>query len=154
MNIDKMFESKNFKRFFIGMVIAIAILLIFEAGESVGFHKARFSYRWAENYQQNFGGGMMGRGGMMGIAGGFSGRDYINTHGIFGPIIKIDGNTIIIKDKDNTEKTITVSSKTTIRKGMQNAAINDLKVDDNITVIGSPNDQGQIEAKFIRLFNY
>ena len=47
----------------IGVAIFVVIVLIFGAGMFVGGMKARFSYRWAENYHENFGGP---RGGFLG----------------------------------------------------------------------------------------
>ena len=131
---------------FAGIAGLIFLLLIFKAGELVGERKANFSYRWAENYHRNFGGPV----------GGFlrelSGRDYIGGHGTFGPILKIDGGLLVIKGRDNIEKTVVVLAATTIRRSGQIIAPADLKVDDRIVVIGSPNERGQIEAKFIRVF--
>ena len=79
--------------------------------------------------------------------------EFINAHGVFGSIIKIDGNTIIAKAKDDVEKTILVSDSTIIQKGRKKVKLPDLKVDEDIVVIGSPNEEGQIEAKLIRVFD-
>lgn len=113
----------------------------------MGFRKASFSYRWAENYHLNFG---APRGG---ILRDLVQDDYINAEGTAGSIIKIDNNTLIIKGKDNMEKTVLISNQTTIRSGMTTIGPSALKVDDKVIIIGSPNNaNGQIEAKFIRLF--
>ena len=68
-----------------------------------------------------------------------------------GKIIKIELPTIIVMDKDNTEKVVLIKDDTKIQNKKQDIKNLDLKVDDFIVVIGSPDDQGQIEAKFIRL---
>lgn len=145
-NLNKIFNLKIFKIFIAILLIFVIILGIFKLGEFVGFRKANFSYRWGENYHNNFGGP---RGGFL---GNLPERDFINGHGIFGPVLKIDDKILMIKDKDNTEKTVIVSDQTIIQKGRLSIKISDIKVDDKITVIGSPNEQGQIEAKFIRMF--
>ena len=44
------------KRLIIGLIYLAIVILIFGAGIFVGGTKARFSYRWAENYHKNFGG--------------------------------------------------------------------------------------------------
>lgn len=128
----------------------MVLLLVFSAGVKVGTLKARYSYRWAENYHRNFAGP---RGGFLGsFRQGFKDRDFINAYGTVGSIIKIDGNTIIVKGKDDVEKTVLVSEKTTITAHRESLKADDLKVDDQIVIIGTPNEQGQIEAKLIRVF--
>ncbi|MCX6731373.1 MAG: hypothetical protein NTX55_00020 [Candidatus Parcubacteria bacterium] len=142
MDINKIFSASwRTKKFKIVMSIIgsiIVLLLVFAAGTIVGFKKANFSFRWAENYHQNFGGP---RGGFFGQ---INGRDFIDAHGVFGQIIKIDGSTIVINGRDNMEKIILTTDKTVIN-GPQ------MKVNDYIVVIGDPNNAGQIEAKLIRL---
>lgn len=127
----------------IGLVAFAILAFIFGAGVFIGGMKARFSYRWAENYHNNFGG----------PKAGFFGDWQSESRGNFGQIIKINDSDIIIKGKDNVEKVIVITSQTLIEKGKNEIKKEDLKVDDYIVVIGSPNDQGQIEAKLIRIFN-
>jgi hypothetical protein len=128
----------------------VVVVLIFGAGVKIGTLKARYSYRWAENYQRNFAGP---RGGFLeNFRQGFGDRDFINAHGTFGSIIKIDGNTVIVKGKDDVEKTVLLSEKTIITANRKSLKAGDLKVDDQVVIIGSPNERGQIEAKLIRVF--
>lgn len=150
--IKKIFQNRDvLKWVIIGLVGFVVLILVFGAGMKVGALKARYSYRWAENYQRNFAGPR--RGGFLGsFRQGFKDRDFINAHGTFGSIIKIDGNTIIVKGKDDVEKTVLVSDKTTITSHRESLKMSDLKVDDQIVIIGTPNEQGQIEAKLIRVF--
>jgi len=127
----------------------IVLLLVFGAGIEVGFHKADHSFRWGENYHKNFGGPREGfmRGGPKGLGQ----EDFIDAHGTVGQVIKIEGQTLIIKGRDGVEKTVLLKGGDEIRKGRETVAPADLKVDDMVVVIGEPNDAGQIEAKFIRL---
>ncbi|MBI2628093.1 MAG: hypothetical protein HYW71_01490 [Candidatus Niyogibacteria bacterium] len=135
----------------IGLAGFAALVLVFGAGVKVGTIKARYSYRWAENYHKNFAGPQ--RGFFENFKRGFGDKeDFINAHGTFGSVIKIDGGVIIVKSQDNVEKTILVSDKTTIVSRRESLKTGDLKVDDQAVIIGSPNEQGQIEAKFIRVF--
>lgn len=147
MDLTKLVQSKTF----IAVVAVIAVLIIafvsFGIGISVGYHKARFSYQWSENYDQNFGGPRHGIFGIFGM--GMNG--FMNAHGISGSIIKIDGSTLIVGGKDNIEKAVLIKNDTMIRRGQETVKSVDLKVNDKITIIGDPNDSGQIEAKFIRL---
>lgn len=86
MDYNKIFQSKLFKLFLLGIGIFILLLLGFKLGMVVGFGKARFSYRWGENYHQNFAGP---RGGF--FEDFYDNKDFIEAHGVFGEIIKIDG---------------------------------------------------------------
>lgn len=150
IDFNKFFQSKKFKIVLFVLGGLILLSLAFTAGQFVAFRKARFSYRWGENYHQNFAGP---RGGFFNdLRRNVSGRDFINPHGSFGVIISIADNVLTIKGNDNIEKTIIVSDKTIIEIGRTTAKISDLKINDNITVIGEPNEQGQIIAKFIRVF--
>lgn len=129
-----------------GIGALIVLLLVFKAGMVVGFKKANFSYRWVENYHRNFGGP---RGGFL---GDFSDRDFTDAHGTSGQIIKIDGNTLVTKGRDDVEKIVLVKDDTVIKRFQDTLKVADLKVNDYIVMIGDPNDAGQIEAKLIRLF--
>lgn len=149
--INKFFQNRDILKWIIvGLAGFVVLILVFGAGIKVGTMKAKYSYRWAENYHKNFGGP---RGGFLGDLKSFPQGDFINGHGVFGSIIKIDGNTIIAKDKDDVEKTILVSDSTIIQKGRERVKLPDLKVDEDIVIIGSPNEEGQIEAKLIRVFD-
>lgn len=152
MDFNKIFQSKVFKGILGGILAFIALLLVFKAGTIVGFRKAGFSYQWGENYHRNFAGP---RGGLF---QDFSGRDFIDAHGVFGQIMKIDPSTgsgqaatLVIKGRDDVEKIVLVKDDTVIRRLMETVKPSDLKVDDFIVVIGEPNNNGQIEAKFIRV---
>lgn len=145
MDINKIFQSKWFGGTIIGITILIAVLLIFKAGMIVGAKKADFSCRWSDNYHQNFGGPQKG------FLQGFGDRDFMDSHGVSGQILKIDSPSIIIKGIDNVEKIITTNEGTIINRLKDVIKISDLKIDDNVVVIGSPNQTGQIEAKLIRV---
>lgn len=147
MDFNKFFQSKLFKGMLLGIGVFIVILLIFKLGMFVGFKKANFSFRWGENYHRNFAGPEGG------FFQEFEGKDFIDAHGVFGQIIKIDGSTLIIKGNDNVEKIVLVKDDTTIMSLREKIKVNDLKINDNIVVVGDPNDFGQIEAKLIRIMS-
>ena len=135
----------------IGLAGFVIVVLVFGTGMFVGGMKAKFSYRWAESYHKNFAGP---KGGFL-----YDWRqlppfpgDFIEGHGTFGEIIKIEGNTLIIKGRGDVEKIVLVTEKTIIQSGRKDIKILDLKVDDQVVIIGSPNEEGQIEAKLIRVF--
>jgi len=133
----------------IGLLTIVALVSVFGLGVFVGKKKAEFSYRWAEHYHQMFAGPRFG---FFGKWRGFLREEFIEAHGSVGEIIKIEGNNLIVKGKDNIERVIVVNEKTVIKRGLKDIKISDLKVGDVIVVIGSPNDKGQIEAKLIRVF--
>ena len=133
----------------VGIAIFVLVLLIFGTGMFVGMMKARFSFRWAENYHRNFGGpqgGFMSGWQMMPPGG-----EFIESYGTLGQIIKIDGSTIVIKGRNDVEKIILVKDDTVIKRLEKNIKLNNLTVDDFVVVIGEPNEAGQIEAKLIRV---
>ena len=142
-DIKKVFESKVLFKVLCGIGIVVIVLLIFSAGITVGFRKASFGRAWGENYERNFG---MRPGRQM-----FGRDNFPNAHGANGKIIKIELPTIIVQDKDNVEKVILIKDDTKIQKMMANIKASDLSVDEYVIIIGSPNNQGQIEAKFIRV---
>ncbi len=137
----------------VGVLFVLALLIgSFGLGVAVGYHKARFSYAWGENYHRNFGGP---RGGMF---FGFGGGDFIDAHGTFGQVIKIEvatktgeASTLVLKGKDGVEKIVLVSDDTSITRFRDKLKISDIKNDDYVTIIGEPNDKGQIVAKLIRI---
>ena len=136
----------------VSLVGLVVIILIFSAGMFVGGMKAKFSYRWAESYHKNFAGpraGFFGDWRRLPLAPG----DFIESHGTFGEIIKINDADFVIKGQGDMEKIILISEKTTIEKGRDTIKKEELKVGECVVVIGSPNQEGQIEAKLIRVFN-
>ncbi|MFA5095494.1 MAG: hypothetical protein WC447_02460 [Candidatus Paceibacterota bacterium] len=142
-DIKRVFESKVSTGVLVGIGIIIIAMLVFSAGIFVGFRKASFGRAWGENYERNFG--------MRPNRSMFGEDNFPNAHGATGKIIKVELPAIIVQDKDNTEKVILIKDDTQIQKMKGEVATNDLKTDDFVVVIGNPNEQGQIEAKFIRI---
>jgi len=148
---NKKLNQDVLKRVIIGLAGFVIVVLIFGAGIFVGGMKARFSYRWAESYHKNF----------AGPRGGFFGDwrtlpppgDFIEGHGTFGEIIKINDSDLIVKGQGDVEKVILITKDTTIERGRDTLKKEELKVGDQVVIIGSPNEQGQIEAKLIRIFD-
>ena len=169
-SIKKSGSAKKLK-LAIGIVGAmIFALVVFAVGVAVGLHKAKFSYQWGQNYERNFMGigrgkvdmmdmddhnGIMGIrpvGSMMNLSRNIEGRDFRNAHGLAGTIISILENNIMVKDRDNKESTVAVTEKTIIKDHMADIEITDLKADDQIVVMGKPDEKGVIRADLIRVF--
>ncbi|HTM67966.1 MAG TPA: hypothetical protein VL426_01575 [Candidatus Binatia bacterium] len=134
------------RRVLIGLGCVIALLLSFHAGKAAGYRKARFSYGWGENYHRNFAGPRRGF-----MHGGFEDRDFTDAHGTAGKVLSVDGSTLVIKGRDDVEKTVILSQDTSIRRFRDRLSAADLRTDDVIVVIGEPDDQGRIAAKFVRV---
>ena len=147
MDTNKLSQCVQSKGFMVAVacLVGLAVLVgTFSLGVFVGYHKARFSYAWGENYHRNFGGPMGG------LFQDFSGKEFIDAHGTFGQIVKVNSSTLVVKGRDSVEKIVVVKDNTSIMRLRDSIKILDLKINDNIVVIGEPNEQGQIEAKFIR----
>jgi len=157
MNEDKEQNKKALrpdilKWIIIGLAAFVIVMLIFGAGMFVGGMKAKFSYRWAESYHKNFAGPKEGFFGDWRNPPPFPG-DFIEGHGTFGEIIKVNDSDFVIKGRNNIEKLILIKEDTVIEKGRATIKKDELEVGNSVVVIGSPNEQGQIEAKLIRVFN-
>ncbi len=146
ITIPEFFHSKKFALVLKGIAALVVLLVVFQLGIFVGFHKARFSYRWGENYHRAFGGP---RGGFM---KDFEGRDFVNGYGTTGVVAKMDKDNFVVKGSDGVEKIITVSQTTTLERGRTSISLTDLKIDDRVVIIGAPNNNGAIDAKVVRVF--
>jgi hypothetical protein len=144
-------ENNFFRSRWFGLALKIfialvAALLIFQLGMYVGFRKASFSYGWGDNYNRIFGGPVAG------MMRGFTGKDMMNGHGTAGTIASISDDGFIIKGGDGVEKMITISAKTSITSGRTPLKPSDLRLDDRVTVIGQPKNDGTVNAEIIRVF--
>ncbi len=72
-------------------------------------------------------------------------------HGAIGMIQSIDGQKITIQTRDGKLETILVNDDTRFDKNFEKISFSDIKVSDQIVVIGSPNEEGEIKAKLIGL---
>lgn len=140
-------------KLFISLVTVLAGLIIligvFALGINVGFHKTRFSDDWVKNYPKNF---AVPPGGFYPVALPPQ-NSLFGSHGLAGSILTVSGNTLTIKSSDNSEKTVIVSPTTAIREDFADVKAAQLAVNQQVVVIGEPNAQGQIEAKFIRVMD-
>lgn len=143
-------STRTLKFIIWALVMIIIVFLVFQAGVSVGFHKAQFARNWGQNYYQNFGPRKGDRNSMPKMMMGMGDR-FPNANGANGKIIKLNLPTLIVQDLDNTEKVILINNETKIVSQKEEISVDNLKIDSFIVVIGNPNDQGQIEAKLIRL---
>jgi hypothetical protein len=81
------------------------------------------------------------------------GESFRSGHGAIGTIQEIKGQTITIQTRDGKIQTILVSGETRFDRDFQKISFGDLKINDQIFVIGSPNAEGQINARVIGIAN-
>ena len=147
MNIKEFIQSGVFKGILIGIFIAIIMFIIFQAGVVVGERKASFAHKFGENFERNFKNpraiGFMQKG----IPGDV---DMPSPHGAVGEIVSIALPLIVVAGPDNLEKTVVVTELTEIREFRDTIQVSELTVGDFIVVLGTPNEEGQVEAKLIR----
>lgn len=120
-----MIHRKDIYKIGIAVIIAFAL---FQTGVFVGMHQARFMNHFGDNYMKNIPGG----------------------HGAIGKVISIASSTIVVSDA-NVEKIVSITPETKIAKRRDAATTTDIKVGDFIVVIGEPNENGKVNARFIRL---
>ncbi|MFA4999422.1 MAG: hypothetical protein WC519_01710 [Parcubacteria group bacterium] len=146
MNIKEFFESKTFKKIMIGVGIFIGILIVLQLGIRIGYRKASTSYRAGDNFRMIFGGQMSGRAFMAPPAP----DSFFSAHGATGTIIGINLPRIAIETPENVERSVLITDKTEIKKLRDSIKPEELRMEDKIVVIGSPNSPGEIEARLIR----
>lgn len=113
----------------------ILLLVAFGLGMAVGTRRADFYSRFGENYERNFS-----------LARGF------NAHGVAGEVIDTSTSTISVKDFNGSEESVSILPDTIVSKGDQIVSSTAIMAGNGVIVIGHPDDEGQIEARFIRLF--
>jgi len=169
MNTPELAKSKNLKIALSIVGILLVMFISFAGGVAVGLRKAKFSYQWGHNYERNFMGfghgnvgmreafdrdQMMGgrfTGAMMDFPRSVEGRDFRNAYGVSGTVISIADNKLIVKDREGKENTVAVTDKTIIKDHAVDVKLTDIKNDDQIVVMGKPDEQGLITADLIRV---
>ncbi len=126
----------------------IVLFVVFGLGIAVGYERAGFAAGFDRNYYQIFFGGPPG-----GPIGMMAPPMQGAIHGVVGTVIDVGTSTISVTDQKNNEQSVAVSSGTVIRDGDSDSAIGDIAVGDQIAVIGEPDSNGQIGARFIRILS-
>lgn len=160
--VENYFTDRRSRAGIIILTVSILISMILIVGSTSIFHH-RNGFERMSLRDQMIGDGFQGRGmvedsfdnGMM--RDGFSRGEGMmrGDHGrgrITGQIISISGDNITVKDSSGTEYTVIVSDTTSFTKSEKIAKQSDLAVNYVITVSGSSNSQGQIEANSILIW--
>lgn len=149
MKYKEFFQSNAFRTAIVGLGTTLVAALIFFAGVKVGYYKAAFSYRLGDNYHRMFG---QREGRMHGISlGGFMREEFTEAHGVAGKIVSVDLPTFMVAGRDGIEKTVFVRGDTLIKKFRDTATSTDLLVGNEVVILGTPNENSEIEAKLIRI---
>ena len=157
IDINKIVSARWFKWTLFGVAELILLAVVFSAGMKIGLRKADFSYAFGANYERNFAGPPRGPGGAGGPMGAF--RDiggaggFRNSSGVSGTVISTTDSTIVIKDSNNNENTISVNGQTLIKYKGGDVKISDIKNDQKIVAIGKPDSSGEVVAELIRVFD-
>ncbi len=123
-----------------GVIVA---LLIFHAGVSVGERRAfshiHAGYPFPPQRSEGF------------LPHGFMPEG----HGAVGTITRIELPVLTLQTRDGRDTSVRVSSSTPVRSATEESSINNLKVGDNIIVVGSPDEKipDNLDAKLIRILN-
>ncbi len=141
-------HSKTARKILMGIGALIIILLIFDVGILVGYKKGTFSCRLSDNYFRIFG---EEQGDNVGLNTQIPQGEMPTGHGAVGTIAHIDLPVLIVANADKLEKSVHISDSTIIRRINKTIHASDLKIDDFVVVVGSSNNQGQVEAKLIRV---
>jgi hypothetical protein len=144
MDLQKFSTSKKSVRIIGGILIFGFILFVFEAGVKVGYHRSEFSGRLGDNYYKTFEGG---RRPMLPQDLG----EMPGGHGAVGKVVKVELPTFVVATADNVEKIVRIDASTLVREYRNAGTSTDIKLDDSVVVIGSPDEKGEIQAKLIRI---
>ncbi len=148
--------SHPWHRTLIIAAIVTGVVLIavgsFALGFSAGLHKARFSYRFGENYERNF--MKVERQEMKDrITKKMDGKLFRSGHGVAGKILSIAEGSVIVSGPEGQENSVITSDTTVIMKGGEKVSPADLVAGERIVVLGKPSDDGSIQANLIRIFD-
>src|SRR3990167_7011985 len=99
MDFRDIHKSQKVRGILIGLGVVVLVLVIFQTGQVLGYHKAKFGARFGDNF----------------------------------------------------EKTVLVGTSTRVREFQDEINVGQLKVGDFVVVLGNPNEEGQVDAKLIRL---
>lgn len=73
-------------------------------------------------------------------------------HGALGIVLRVEGDTIVIRGRYGIQRTVFVTQDTVIERGGQGLGLGDIHPGEPLIVVGSPRPEGVIQARFIRVF--
>lgn len=145
--MSELIKSVFLQRLLTVLGILIVLIALFTAGVAVGERKFRHLSGLCMNYDKM-------RSPRHGSRGPFPFAPPMlpSTHGVFGKVLSISDQGLVVQGKDDIEQDVLITSSTMIRIGDKTGTAADIQPDIDASVFGAPNNQGQIEATLIRLF--
>jgi hypothetical protein len=131
----------------VGLSLVLA-LLIFQAGVFVGYKKAAFSRQLGNNFYRVFDDPASGFRGK--VAARFS-DGLPGGHGATGFIASVSSSSMVVVGPDGVEKFVVMDGGTDVRRARSTVDTSDLREGDFVVTLGSPDDQGKIRARLIRV---
>ncbi|MDO8521334.1 MAG: hypothetical protein Q7S52_04415 [bacterium] len=144
-HFQEFLRSALFTKVMWGLGVLLVLSMVFHVGIFVGFHKAKFAGYFGEHYYQGFEGKDRRH------SFGMPMRGLPEAHGTTGKIIEVAFPGMVVLGDDGVEKTVRISDRTEIRRFRDRASVEDISVGDSTVVLGTPNENGEIDARFIRL---
>jgi len=123
------------------------VFVVFALGVYAGYRKAIFATGRSDNYYRDFLGGAPSD-----FAPANAPGMPLNTHGIVGTVIDVASTSIVVRDSDNDEESVQILPGTIIRMMDRTIDVDGIAVGDTVAVIGEPASDGQIGARFVRIF--
>ncbi len=143
-------KSKVLRTLILGCATVLLLVATFTFGVVIGERKADHFSRWSDRYDRSL------RPSRKSFerrrAWQFPFPSLPDTHAAFGRILSVADHELTVQQNDREEKNILVTSSTVIRIGRESGTQDDLRTDAHVAIFGGPNDQGQIEARLIRIF--
>ena len=148
MTEEKHITIKRSSALLAGLILGgLGLLLIgLVAGQTIGERRAAHAGRWQQNYERNFF-GYAKEGQHFGKP-----RHFLKGHALLGEVLTVSENTITVKGQDDTEQSVSLTDNTVIRRNGSAGTRDDLAAGTRVAVFGHPNNEGQVEARLIRMF--
>jgi hypothetical protein len=128
-------------KMFLGIAAAC---IVFQLGVWKGFHDVSTPPGFSSQYHDDFGQG----------PGFIPDGAFLGSHSAFGVIVEKHDNAITLASPDTMEKVVLISTTTAIEAQDTATTTDALALGEAVTVIGIPNDQGQIRADIISITSH
>jgi hypothetical protein len=73
-------------------------------------------------------------------------------HGAVGSVLRIEGESIVIRGQFGVERTVRITPDTVIERSGQRISLNDIQAGEWLIAIGSPRPDNSMDARLIRVF--
>ncbi len=130
------------------LIVLLLLCLAFLAGVKTNERRTRHFSNWCDHYPDM----LKPHRGSKTLIPAPPHRPMPLPNGVFGRILSATGTNFMIEGQDQFEQNVLITSSTVLRVDRGTASLGDLRPDREVGVFGLPNEQGQIEARLIRLF--